>query len=80
MKKKPNYIYKVFLIVFPDAETRIVREIYRSTSNKQAKMYKTMYKDFLNDREEAKVLGTWYDVKDCLLTIHRYEDPDDLPF
>lgn len=78
--EKPNYIYKVFIIVFPDAETRIVREIYRTTSNQKAKMYQQVYQDFINEQSQVEVLGTKYDREDCLLTIHRYEDIDDLPF
>lgn len=77
---KINYIYKVFIIVFPDAETRIVREIYRTTSNQKAKMYQQVYQDFINEQSQVDVLGTKYDREDCLLTIHRYEDIDDLPF
>jgi len=77
---KINYIYKVFLIVFPDAETRIVREIYRTTSNQKAKMYQEVYQEFLNEQLQVEVLGAKYDREDCLLTIHRYEDIDDLPF
>lgn len=77
---KINYIYKVFIIVFPDAETRIVREIYRTTSNQKAKMYQQVYQDFINEQSQVEVLGTRYDREDCLLTIHRYEDIDDLPF
>lgn len=78
--KNNNYIYKVFLTVFPDAETRIVKEVYRSTSSQKAKMYMEVYRAFLNNNSEANVLGTFYDSKDCLLTIHRYENIDDLPF
>lgn len=78
--EKINYIYKVFIIVFPDAETRIVREIYRTTSNKKAKMYQQVYQDFINEQLQVDVLGKKYDREDCLLTIHRYEDIDDLPF
>ena len=78
--EKPNYIYKVFLIVFPDAETRIVREIYRTTSNQKAKMSLHVYQDFINEQQQVEVLGKRYDREDCLLTIHRYEDIDDLPF
>lgn len=77
---KINYIYKVFLIVFTDAETRIVREIYRTSSNQKAKIYKKVYQDFLDEHLQVEVLGTKYDCEDCLLTIHRYEDIDDLPF
>ena len=77
---KINYIYKVFLTVFPDAETRIVREIYRTTSNQKAKMYQKVYQDFLDEHLQVEVLGIRYDREDCLLTIHRYEDIDDLPF
>ena len=78
--EKINYTYKVFIIVFPDAETRIVREIYRTTSNQKAKMYQHVYQDFINEQSQVEVLGTEYDREDCLLTIHRYEDIDDLPF
>ena len=78
--ENPNYIYKVFLIVFPEAETRIVREIYRSTSNQKANMYMNVYRDFLDENSAVNVLGTFYDSKDCVLTIKRYEDMDDLPF
>lgn len=58
-----NYTYKVFLIVFAEAETRIIKEIYR-----------------LNEQLTVEVLGQRYDRHDCIITIHRSENPDDLPF
>lgn len=75
-----NYTYKVFLIVFAEAETRIIKEIYRTTSNQKAKMYAKIYEDFLNEQLTVEVLGQRYDRQDCIITIHRSENPDDLPF
>lgn len=75
-----NYTYKVFLIVFAEAETRIIKEIYRTTSNQKAKMYAKIYEDFLNEQLTVEVLGQRYDRHDCIITIHRSENLDDLPF
>lgn len=75
-----NYTYKVFLIVFAEAETRIIKEIYRTTANQKAKMYAKIYEDFLNENLTVEVLGQRYDRQDCITTIHRSENPDDLPF
>ena len=75
-----NYIYKVFLIVFAEAETRIIKEIYRTTANQKAKMYAKIYEEFLNENLTVEVLGQRYDYQDCIITIHRSENPDDLPF
>ena len=75
-----NYTYKVFLIVFADAETRIVKEVYRTISNKKAKTYMSIYSNFIYEHGEIDVLGKRYDRDDCILTIKRTRDPDDLPF
>lgn len=75
-----NYTYKVFLIVFADAETRIVKEVYRTTSNQKAKTYMAIYSMFIYEQGEIEVLGKRYEKADCILTIKRTEDPDDLPF
>lgn len=77
---KPNYTYKVFLIVFVDAETRIIKEVYRATSNRKAKMYMAIYDKFIYEHGEIDVLGKRYDRSDCILMIKRTGDPDDLPF
>ena len=77
---KINYIYKVFIIVFPDAETRIVREIYRTISEQKAKMFHEVYCHFIHEQSQVEILGKRYESKDCSLKIHRYEDIDDLPF
>lgn len=78
--KKPNYTYKVFLIVFYDAETKIVKEVYRTTSNRKAKMYRAIYDKFIQEHGAIDVLGKLHDRSDCILTIKRTGDPDDLPF
>lgn len=78
--EKPNYTYKVFLIVYADAETKIVKEVYRTTSNQKAKMYMAIYGKFIWEHGEITVLGTRYDRADCILKIKRTGDPDDLPF
>lgn len=78
--EKIKYIYKVFLIVFPDAETRIVREVYRTTSKQKAKMYMAIYDKFIYEHGAIDVLGKLHDRSDCILTIKRTGDPDDLPF
>lgn len=75
-----NYTYKVFLIVFADAETRIVKEVYRTTSNQKAKTYMAIYSKFIYEQGEIEVLGKRYEQADCILTIKRTVDPDDLPF
>ena len=75
-----NYTYKVLLIVFAEADTRIIKEIYRTTANQKAKMYAKIYEDFLNEQLTVEVLGQRYDRQDCIITIHRSENPDDLPF
>lgn len=78
---EPNYTYKVFLIVFCDAETRIIKEVYRTTSNQKAKTYMDIYEEFINEHGEIDVLGKRYDREDCILTINRTENiMDDLPF
>lgn len=77
---EPNYTYKVILIVFVDAETRIGKEVYMTTSNQKAKMYKAIYDKFISERGEIDVLGKRYNRADCILTIKRTEDLDDLPF
>lgn len=78
---KPNYTYKVFLIVFDDAETRIIKELYRTTSNQKSKMYMAIYEEFINEHGEIDVLGKRYDRSDCILTINRSGGViDDLPF
>lgn len=78
--EKINYTYKVFLIVFAEADTRIIKEIYRATSNNKAKMYAKIYDEFLEDQITVEVLGQRYNRQDCIITIHRSENPDDLPF
>jgi len=78
--EKINYTYKVFLIVFDDAETRIIKEVYRTTSNQKAKMYMAIYDKFIYEHGEIDVLGKRYDRADCILTIKRTDNPDDLPF
>lgn len=79
--KNHNYTYKVFLIVFADAETRIVKEVYRTTSNKKAKMYMAMYGKFIYEQGEIEVLGKLYDKSDWFLRIDRtVNTEDDLPF
>lgn len=78
--EKPNYTYKVFLIVFVDVETRIVKEVYRTTSNRKAKMYTAVYHKFICEHGQIDVLGKRYDISDCIMTIKRTGDPDDLPF
>lgn len=75
-----NFTYKVLLIIYCDAETRIVKEVYRTTSNKKAKMYMAMYGKFIHEQGEIDVLGKRYDRADCILTIKRNSDPDDFPF
>ena len=75
-----NYTYKVFLIVFADAETRIVKEVYRTISNRKAKTYRDIYSKLINEQGEIDVLGKRYDRADSILTIKRTSDPDDLPF
>lgn len=77
---KPNYTYKVFLIVFIDAETRIVKEVYRTTSNRKAKMYMDIYSKFIFEHGAIDVSGKLHDRSDCILTIKRIGDLDDLPF
>lgn len=78
---KPNYTYIVFLLVFCDAETRIVKEVYRTTSNQKAKMYRAIYENFITEQGEVNVLGKRYGRYDCILTIKRTGGTDDdLPF
>ncbi len=72
--------YKVFLTVFADTETRIVKEIYRTTSNQEAKTYMKIYEEFLDEQGRIEVLGTWYDREDCIVSIKRIEEPEELPF
>lgn len=78
---KPNYTYKVLLIIYCDAETRIVKEVYRTTSNKKAKMYMAMYGKFIFEQGEIEVLGKLYSKSDWFLRIGRIRNTeDDLPF
>lgn len=77
---KIDYTYKVLLIVFVDAETRIIKEVYRTTSNQKAKMYMAIYENFIYEHGEIDVLGKRYDRADCILTIQRIGALDDLPF
>lgn len=78
---KPNYTYKVLLLIFCDAETRIIKEIYRTNSNKKAKMYMAMYGNFIFEQGEIEVLGRRYKKSDWILTINRTGGTDDdLPF
>lgn len=77
---KPNYTYKVFLIVCVDAKTRIIKEVYRTTSNQKAKTYRDIYGKFIHERGEIDILGRQYGISDGYLTIKRSGDIDDLPF
>lgn len=78
---KPNYTYKVLLIINCNANTMIVKEVYRTTSNSKAKMYMAMYGKFIYEQGEIEVLGKLYSKSDWFLRIDRSRiTEDDLPF
>lgn len=78
---KPNYMYKVLLIINCDANTMIVKKVYRTTSNRKAKMYMAMYGKFIYEQGEIEVLGRLYSKSDWFLRISRVSiTEDDLPF
>lgn len=75
-----NFTYTVLMIVFADADTRIVKAMHRTTSKRKARTYRNIIDFIINERGEIEMLGKRYDPKDCLITIKRSEDIDDLPF
>lgn len=59
----------------------IVKEVYRTTSNKKAKMYMAIYGKFIFEQGEIEVLGKLYSKSDWFLKIDKTRNiEDDLPF